>query len=189
MPVCFQAGFFIIMIDKDNLLRLGTIAKPHGVSGELQIRISPELTDMNVNPSWLFIEIDGSLVPFGILSVRSRNNDVLLAELDTVTSEELARKYQNFSVFIEPQDISAGNDDKEPSLHHLTGYKVIDSKFGNLGLIKAILDIKQNPLMEINHQGKEILIPLQEKFIVSIDKRERTIYIQTPQGLIELYME
>jgi len=189
MPVCFQAGFFIIMIDKENLLRLGTIAKPHGVSGELQIRIFPEFAGMDVNPSWLFIEIDGGLVPFGILSVRSRSNDVLLAELDTITSEESARKYQNLSVFIQPQDISAGDDDEEPALHNLTGYKVIDNKFGNLGLIKAILDIKQNPLMEINHQGKEILIPLQEKFIISIDKKEKTLHIETPQGLIELYLE
>ena len=189
MPVCFQAGFFIIMIDKNNLLRLGAIAKPHGVSGELQIRVSPEMTGLDVNPSWLFIEIDGGLVPFGISSVRSRSNDILLAELDTITSEESARKYQNLSIYIEPQDVSAGDDDDELSLHHLTGYKVIDKEFGNLGMIKAILDIKQNPLMEINHHGKEILIPLQEKFIISIDKREKTIHIQTPQGLIELYLE
>ena len=178
------------MINKEEFIQLGVIAKPHGILGELQIRISSDLKGIDVNPSWLFLEIDGGLVPFEVLAVRNRNSDVLIAELDTISSEEAARRYQNYTVFINPQDISSCNDDGEDyELNSLIGYKVIDNKFGTLGLIKSILDIRQNPLMEIGYKGKNILIPLQEEFIISIEKKEKTIHLQTPQGLIELYIE
>ena len=189
MPVCIQAGFFVFMINKEDFIQLGVIAKPHGISGELQIRFSYEFKGIDINPSWLFLEIEGGLVPFEVLSLRSRGSDVLLTELDTITSEETARKYQNCAVFISPKEIPADNDSEEYELNTLIGYKVTDNKFGALGIIKSILDIKENPLMEIGYKEKDILVPLREEFITSIDKKAKTINIQTPDGLIELYLE
>jgi 16S rRNA processing protein RimM len=56
-----------------------------------------------------------------------------------------------------------------------------------LGIIKEII---QNPgqwLLNIrSDEGKEILIPLHEHFIVSIDKAGKVVVIDIPDGLTEI---
>ena len=36
-------------------------------------------------------------------------------------------------------------------------------------------------------QGKEILIPIIDEFIVSVDRESKILTVQTPDGLLDLY--
>ena len=60
---------------------------------------------------------------------------------------------------------------------------------GSLGEIQAVIEIQNNPLIELLINEKEVLIPLQEDFIVHIDWKKRELTMQLPEGLIELYLE
>ena len=43
-----------------------------------------------------------------------------------------------------------------------------------------------NTLFVIDNDGKELLVPLQEEFIVGIDQENREIIFNLPQGLVSL---
>jgi len=43
-------------------------------------------------------------------------------------------------------------------------------------------------LFEINRNGKEILIPVNDHFILKVDRTSKIIYLDVPEGLIELYL-
>ena len=80
----------------------------------------------------------------------------------------------------------------EPSLNladsqSCIGYTVIDQQLGELGILDAILDFDQNPLLQVKNGRTEILIPLQSEFILDIDDRSQTIRVNTPEGLVDLY--
>jgi 16S rRNA processing protein RimM len=176
------------MIQKDNLIKIGVLAKPHGVAGEVLIRLIPELAGTEPEPTWAFVDVQGGLVPFEVFSSRLKSDEALLLTLDTLTSDDKARRFQGADVYIDPLELGAA-EEEDLTINALIGYQVVDKVHGPLGIITAIHDIKQNPLAEIEYKGREVLIPLQDDFIISMDKGSRHLFIQTPEGLIELFLE
>ena len=64
----------------------------------------------------------------------------------------------------------------------------MDQIHGNIGHITGVNDQTAQALFEINYQGKEILIPVIDEFIVSVNREEQTLHVKTPEGLLELYL-
>ncbi|NRA92705.1 MAG: 16S rRNA processing protein RimM, partial [Psychroserpens sp.] len=62
------------------------------------------------------------------------------------------------------------------------------SNFGEVGTITAINDSTAQALFEIDRNGTEILIPMNDKFIVKVDRKAKVIEVETPEGLIDLYL-
>ena len=178
------------MLNKELFSKIGSIIKPYSVSGEVLIRLQPDLCGKTITPAWLFINIDGGLVPFWVISSKEKGNNTLIVKLDAVDSEKLARTYQNCEIYVKPEEIIiSDNEENKQEIFELKGFTVFDTKHGNIGIIENIIDIQQNPLMEILFHGKEILIPLQDDFIISIDKKKKELHVKTPEGLIELFLD
>ena len=64
-----------------------------------------------------------------------------------------------------------------------------DLNFGLVGTIKAINDSSAQALFEIDRNNVEILIPVNDEFIVKVDRAKKTIVVNTPEGLINLYLD
>ncbi len=58
-----------------------------------------------------------------------------------------------------------------------------------LGLLKVLMILLLNLLFEIDRDGIEILIPMNDEFIAKVDRENKTIFVETPEGLIDLYLE
>jgi len=69
------------------------------------------------------------------------------------------------------------------------GFQVFDVNYGAIGTITHINDNSSQPLFEIMHEGKEILIPLHDNFLKEVNRKEKKIIVETPEGLIDLYMQ
>jgi len=48
---------------------------------------------------------------------------------------------------------------------------------------------KLDGLFEVENNGQELLIPMNDEFIVKIDRENKTVVVETPDGLIDLYLE
>ena len=72
--------------------------------------------------------------------------------------------------------------------HEIIGFEVIDAEKGNIGVIKKVLEYPATPLFSIDFKGKEILMPIIDSVIENVDRETKTIYINAPKGLIELYI-
>jgi 16S rRNA processing protein RimM len=70
--------------------------------------------------------------------------------------------------------------------HQLTDYNVVDKTAGELGQITDLIESTEQALLQVDHNGDEILIPFVEDFIVKIDKRKKILYLNLPEGLIDL---
>lgn len=57
---------------------------------------------------------------------------------------------------------------------------------GELGLITDVDDSTINTLFVIDHNGKELLVPAQEEFILKMDEKKRLMTVQLPDGLLNL---
>jgi 16S rRNA processing protein RimM len=52
----------------------------------------------------------------------------------------------------------------------------------------AINDSGAQPLFEIDKNGIELLIPLIDDFIIDLDRKNKTITLETPEGLVALFL-
>ena len=60
----------------------------------------------------------------------------------------------------------------------------IDEAEGELGLISEVVENPGQVLLSISKDGREIMIPFVEDFIVSLNKRKKEIVLSLPDGLV-----
>ena len=73
--------------------------------------------------------------------------------------------------------------------HEVIGFRVIDEEKGDIGVCRDFIDISHHPIMQIDHEGTEILIPAIDEIFKNVDRENKQIHIAAPEGLIDVYME
>ena len=89
------------------------------------------------------------------------------------------------SVYL-PLDQLPKLDDDQFYFHEIIGFKVIDSVQGPIGIITGVNDTSSQVLLEVEHNDKQILIPLVDELIQQLDKQKKQIYLSIPEGLLDL---
>ena len=167
---------------KEDCFFLGYISRKHGYKGEFNIKL--ESTPKYQELGHLFIDMNGNLVPFFIDSFQMKKENIALAKLEDVDTEAAVQKLIGKEVYLSIEFLDESTQNK---LHALIGFEVIDATHGKIGKVTDILDNSAQELFHIDNGSQEILIPITEEFIQKIEKN--TIYLQTPEGLIDLYLE
>jgi 16S rRNA processing protein RimM len=72
--------------------------------------------------------------------------------------------------------------------HEIIGFEAEDQRLGTIGEIVGINDSSAQPLFEIKKGEIEILIPMIDHFIVKVDRENKKIILDTPEGLVDLYL-
>jgi 16S rRNA processing protein RimM len=63
-----------------------------------------------------------------------------------------------------------------------------DKVHGHIGIIQSINDTTSQALFEVEKENKQLLIPVRDEIIVKVDRENKTIFVDTPEGLIDLYL-
>jgi len=173
------------MLNKRDFILAGTVGKPHGISGETSVRLNANASSNEIEPTFIFIEIDNELVPFRITSSRYKKDEILLVKLPLLATEDKIRALMDCNVFINPTEITKPSADLN-QLDSFTGYLITDVNTGNIGEITGIQDISGNPLFMVDGASGEILIPVAEDLVVEIDDQKRQILMDIPDVLLDI---
>ena len=173
------------MIRPEEVFRIGRLGKPHGVKGEMVFMFDDDIFD-RTDADYLVVETEGILVPFFISEYRFRNNETALMKLDGVDTVEQARQLTNCDVFF-PRRL-AQTDEEELTWAQIAGFTLVDEPSGtNIGEIRSVDDSTENVLFEVlTPEGRELLVPAAEEFIRGVDGEGRQIFVELPQGLLDL---
>ena len=72
--------------------------------------------------------------------------------------------------------------------HEVIDFMVIDENRNEIGKIKHINDKTPQHLFEItNNQNQEILIPIVDEWLLEVNRQEKLIKLDLPEGLVDLY--
>jgi 16S rRNA processing protein RimM len=165
----------------------GILVKVHGVNGRLVVRLNQPAADITDFPEWLFIRIDGGLVPFSIAeeSVFQKDANHIVVGLLKISGPEEAAGFIGKTVNLEGE-WSEWFETGEAVRDSLTGYTLADVVSGLTGTVSGFEDIPGNPLLEIEINGKRALLPLNPEFIVKTDHKARSLVLRIPDGLLDL---
>jgi|SRR5690606_6106776 len=182
-----MSGFFISIMQKKDCFYLGKIVKKYSFKGEVLAKLDTDEPELYENLDAVFVELRNNLVPFFIESSQLHKSELLRIKFEDVKTEQDADTLIKSDLYL-PLDLLPKLDDDKFYFHEIIGFKVIDTNFGEVGIIKGINDSTAQALFEIDRNGTEILIPMNDEFISKVDKKNKTIFVETPEGLIDLYI-
>lgn len=177
------------MIREEDVYKIGILNKPHGTRGELQFTITDDGFDTDSQElEFIFARIDGLLVPFFVEDYRVKSGTSILLKLESIDTEGQARRMTNIEVFYEISRLHA-TDDGELNWNFFKGCTVEEVNAGDLGKITEVNNSTINTLFIIEKEGKELMVPAQEEFIVELDEQRKHLMMRLPEGLLKLNIE
>jgi len=172
---------------KEDCFYLGKIVTKYSFKGEVVIKLDTDEPELYKNMESVYVEFGSNLVPFFIEKSSLHKGNQLRVQFEDVYSEEEADSILKCGIYL-PLDLLPKLEGDKFYFHEVIGFKIIDAIFGEVGEIVHINDKAAQPLFEIDRKGKEIFIPMIDDFIKEVDRTKKQIHVETPEGLIDLYL-
>jgi len=146
---------------KNDCYYLGKVTKRHGFKGNLIIHLDTDEPELYDTLEAVFIEQDGTLVPFFFETSQPYQGTKLLVKFEDVEDEDVD-KLINRELYLPLKSLPelSGTDFYH---HEIVGF-------------------------EVDANGKEILIPMIDEWILEVNREEKAMLIQIPDGLLEIYL-
>lgn len=178
------------MISREDCIEIGKVIKTHHLQGQVVILSEDNLLE-NYAEEPVFILLDGAPVPFFIAEegLSPRNHNSYIVKFDFVDSLHRAERLVGCEVLAEKKILSENlpQEEKEYNIFDLNGFTLIDENSGESGKITDVADYSGNVVLSVVIFGKEILLPLAEKYIRGIDFEQQEILADIPQDIVDLY--
>ncbi len=171
----------------EGKVKIGKVTRLHGFKGELSLKLDPAYAMLFEELDHVFLEIDKKATPFFIESVRFTSQGYALVFFDGVDDQTSAERIRGASIWMDEDLIPV--DFEDDSLTSLVGYQVVDQKEGILGSVTTVVEHPGNSFLVIDREDGEILIPINDAIIKSIDDATKSIAIEAPEGLISLNLD
>ena len=172
---------------KEDCFYLGKVAKKFSFKGEVLVYLDTDEPELYENLESMFVECGKHLVPFFIENSSLHKNDFLRVRFEDVKNEEEADALLGNHVYL-PLKMLPKLTGNKFYFHEVIGFEVEDKRLGIVGEIQSINDSSAQPLFEVLNDGVEILIPMIDHFLVKIDRENKKIIMDLPEGLIEMYL-
>ncbi|WP_432671779.1 ribosome maturation factor RimM [Flavobacterium sp. SM2513] len=172
---------------KEDCFYLGKIAKKFSFKGEVLIYLDTDEPELYENLESMFVECGKHLVPFFIENSSLHKNDFLRVRFEDVKDEEEADALLGNHVYL-PLKMLPKLTGNKFYFHEVIGFEVEDKRLGFVGEIQSINDSSAQPLFEVLNGDVKILIPMIDHFLVKIDRENKKVIMDLPEGLIEMYL-
>lgn len=166
---------------------LGKITTPNGYRGKLNAYLDTDEPDAYAGLKMVYVNQNGNLVPYFIESIVIKNNKAVfsLDSIETIGEADLLLQKDLYLPLSELPALSG----KKFYFHEVEGFTIDDKTHGKIGQIKTVLEYPNQSVFQVFKNNKEILIPINDRVIRKVDRENKTINIEAPEGLIELYLE
>jgi 16S rRNA processing protein RimM len=177
----------LFVMKKEDCFYLGKIVKKYSFKGEVLAKLDTDQPEIYENLDAIFLELRNNLVPFFVESSQLHKSTLLRIKFEDVNAEADADAIMKSGLYL-PLDLLPKLEGDKFYFHEVIGFTIKDQNFGEVGILKGINDSTAQALFEIDRDGIEVLIPMNDEFIVKVDRKNKVILVKTPEGLIDLYL-
>jgi len=173
-------------LHEKEFVHLGFIRKAVGYKGEVRLSIEEIYEEDAMASDFIFIELDGLKVPFKVESIENANTiNVKFEKVDDSNDSEKLSGKQIYLLFEDLKHAKENIKEKE-IINEFVGFEIKDSNTNFLVKISEIREYPQQIMAVVRNNDKEILIPLNDQFIKEIERNEKVIHMDLPDGLLDL---
>lgn len=179
---------------------VGRISRVFGDSGELLISLYDTFTGEIEIGEPLFVKIDKLAVPLFVKEFRrsGKGGEILFSDIDSISRAE---SLLGLVLYIKRDREREPLDESEMIMQQfegLIGYGVALSEEGSEssegesssteGEIVDFVYSDLNPILILEADGAEVLIPINSITINSVDEEQESLHITLPAGLLDIYL-
>lgn len=172
---------------KEDCFYLGKIVSKYSFRGEVLIKLDTDEPKIYEGMESVFVEVGKNLVPFFIEKSQLHKSSLLRVRFEDITDETEANGILGKEVFL-PLSLLPKLSGNKFYYHEVIGFTLMDKVHGDIGIIESINDSASQVLFEAKKDGKELLIPMTDDIITMVDRDTKTVFVATPEGLIDLYL-
>ncbi|MFN5386754.1 MAG: ribosome maturation factor RimM [Bacteroidota bacterium] len=170
-----------IFPDREQLHLCGKIVRKIGYKGELLLELQEGYEKVLKKNTWIFVEINHAPVPFLLTDLQSRSTHELVIKpeipcphwMDVITGAlcytQLSGKKKNADIF-----------------SSFIGFVVVDKQLGEIGRVTEVMEYPMQWILTVKDEKAETMIPWTEGIISKVDKKDKTIFCDLPEGLYNL---
>ena len=172
---------------KEDCFYLGKIAKKFSFKGEVLIYLDTDEPELYQDMESVFVEYNKNLIPYFISNSSLHKNDFLRVNFEDINNEDEADSILNCEVYL-PLSMLPKLSGNKFYFHEVIGFEIEDIRLGVFGKIISINDSSAQPLFEVLNGEVEMLIPMIDQFLVKIDRENKKVVMDLPEGLVEMYL-
>lgn len=172
---------------KDDCFYLGKIVRKHSFKGEVVAKLDTDEPELYKKLESVFVELNNNLVPFFIEKSLLQKGNQLRIQFEDINTEEDANSLLGSELYL-PLEFLPKLTGNKFYFHEIIGFEIEDIRFGKIGEIVGVNDTSAQPLFEVNANGVDVFIPMIDDFIKEVNRKTKTITVETPEGLIDLYL-
>lgn len=169
-------------------LIVGTIQKPHGIKGELFVRVETDRPEVAFAPGRILALGDGEGKPVGSALTVERARPFkagFLLKAPEVSTREAADELRGRTLLL-PVEEAAPLEEGEVFVHDLVGMEVRAGE-EPVGTVRDVYEVPGGHLLAVQRPGKgELMVPFVEAVVRGVDVEARVLEIDPPPGLLEL---
>ncbi len=172
---------------KEECFYLGKIVSKHSFKGEVLIKLDTDEPELYEKMESVFVSLGNNLVPFFIEKSRLHKSSLLRVKFEEVSNESDADKVMGSEIYL-PLSFLPKLKGNKFYYHEIIGFTLQDKVHGNIGIIQSVNDTTSQALFEVEKGDKQLLIPVNDQIITKVDRDNKTIFVDTPEGLVDLYL-
>jgi len=166
-----------------QLNKVGHIVKSIGLKGQLLVALD-RISSLD-GVEYLFIDIEGSKVPFYIEAYSSKNKHQI--SLEDVSSPEAVSQFISQDIYIEnrgKQSLKAPENRKKHALDDLIGFELQDMEKSVLGTVHDYIDYGMHQVLKVTTlDGQEVVVPFHNDLVSELLSTEKKLIMDLPKGL------
>jgi 16S rRNA processing protein RimM len=171
----------------DNYYKIGKLAATFGLEGQLILEHSlGKKTSLKGLENIFIEEKKDSFLPYFIVSAKIKNDKEVYLKLEGISAKETARPFVKREVWLLENDFKKFAASAAPI--SLLGFMVIHED-EELGEVCEVIEQPHQVVCKIMMNGKEVLIPVHQDSLDKIDKKNRKLFVNLPEGLLDIYRD
>ncbi|MCX6212506.1 MAG: 16S rRNA processing protein RimM [Bacteroidetes bacterium] len=169
----------------NDFVHIGKMVAAHGVAGQLIIEHALGKAISFKGISTLFIEKNtASFIPYFIVTASAKTESITHLQIEGISTREATAMLIGKKVWLPQADFQKLVNKNSPLA--LMGYAVQENG-KTIGVIQEIIEQPHQLLVTILYQGQEAYIPLHEESLKGVDHAKKTVSVELPDGLLDLY--
>jgi 16S rRNA processing protein RimM len=176
----------IKFLEKKNLTAIGRVNKAVGFKGALSCLVTLAHPEKLLKHNFLFVIIEGLPVPFHVEEMEFRGEEMIV-KFEDINDEVDAKRLGQKDLYAEK--VRPSKKEEVITWNDLQGYNVHDSVFGDLGPIEEVIEYPMQMIARCTVKNNEVLFPLNEEIIKEIDDENQIVYVDLPEGLLDIYFD
>jgi 16S rRNA processing protein RimM len=169
-----------------QFLMLGKIDRPHGIRGELRMRVMTDYPERVADLETIYLSRDEQgqkRVAYTLVGTRF-HKDYLLLQLEDINTRNDAELLRSLFVLVDIEH-AVPLDDGEFYLYQLINLQVFTENQDELGFITDVIETGANDVYVVHGERfGEVLVPAHDETIISIDFEAGQMIVSLPEGLL-----